>query len=278
MLKAYKLFLLCLSALLIVSFNGISANTDTIVFNGKMLYPEHVGKKIAYFHDSTDQMTINDIVSLSENKFKVSTEDIPNLGVQKNSFWIKCTVRNESNDNILFFEIDNPVLDRASFYHLAADGTWKAETITKDSVFDQRSIKSQKLIFAIDIASGQTKSFFMRVQTNSQMALPFKIGIPDEMNERNNNEDILSGIYFGIMLVMFLYNLFIYSTVKDKSYLYYIAYILSVALVQANLKGLAFKYLWPTQPAFEQFQSLRLIRDPDLGVHNHREIEPQQLP
>ena len=55
----------------------------------------------------------------------------------------------------------------------------------------------------------------------------------------------MAGIYFGIILVMMLYNLFIYITVKDDSYLYYVIYIFFVGLTQASLQGYTFKYIWP---------------------------------
>src|SRR5690606_11790042 len=67
------------------------------------------------------------------------------------------------------------------------------------------------------------------------------------------NRNMLSALYFGIMLVMLLYNMFIYYSTKDRSYLYYILYIVSVALVQLNITGLGFKYLWPSHYLFETY-------------------------
>ena len=66
------------------------------------------------------------------------------------------------------------------------------------------------------------------------------------------------GIYVGIMLVMFLYNFFIYLSTKDQNYLYYILYIIPVALAQTYLHGYPFKYLWPNFPEFEQFSAFFL--------------------
>jgi len=39
--------------------------------------------------------------------------------------------------------------------------------------------------------------------------------------------------------------------IKDKGYLYYVVYILSVTLTQATFRGYTFKYLWPENPKFE---------------------------
>jgi signal transduction histidine kinase len=55
----------------------------------------------------------------------------------------------------------------------------------------------------------------------------------------------------GIILIMFFYNLFIYFAVRDKSYLYYVAFVIFGGLTQIGIKGINFQYLWPDQPAFQ---------------------------
>lgn len=248
------IFLFGLFFSLLIHANKAQANTpDTIQYKGTVLYPKHIGKNISYFADDSHRLSIDSVSLLPSTIFVKSEDDILNLGVQKKSFWLHCLVQNNSSGSVLFFEIDNPLLDHVQLYYRTSENKWDVQTISNKKVFRERKIKSQKLIFVLDIPIGSTNDIYINIQSNTQIALPFKIGTPDQINSRNNNEDILSGIYFGLMLVMFLYNLFIYFTVRDKAYLYYIAYILSVAFVQVNLKGFGFRYLWPTYPSFEQF-------------------------
>ncbi|MFT5859615.1 MAG: hypothetical protein ACI865_001719, partial [Flavobacteriaceae bacterium] len=54
------------------------------------------------------------------------------------------------------------------------------------------------------------------------------IGPQKEILEKRKQSDLLSGLYFGIILVMMLYNLFIYFITRDNSYLYYVVYIVLV--------------------------------------------------
>jgi signal transduction histidine kinase len=44
---------------------------------------------------------------------------------------------------------------------------------------------------------------------------------------------------------MFLYNLFLYFSIRDKSYLLYVCYIITIGITQIALLGYAFKFLWP---------------------------------
>jgi hypothetical protein len=47
------------------------------------------------------------------------------------------------------------------------------------------------------------------------------------------------GLIYGVLLGMLVYNLFIYLSVRDTSYLYYILYIASFGLYQLSVNGAA---------------------------------------
>ena len=73
--------------------------------------------------------------------------------------------------------------------------------------------------------------------------LPFQLVQRQELTERLSKNDFLFGIYAGIIMVMFLYNLVIYFLTRDRSYLFYILYLLTLGLAQAALFGYSDRYL-----------------------------------
>lgn len=77
------------------------------------------------------------------------------------------------------------------------------------------------------------------------MQVPLKLYSRDTFTANTVQYASLQGLYFGCMLVMILYNLFIFLSVKERSYLYYIFYISLWTLFQASLQGYTFQYLWP---------------------------------
>jgi two-component sensor histidine kinase len=64
------------------------------------------------------------------------------------------------------------------------------------------------------------------------------------------DEELLKGIYIGILFIMVFYNLFIYFSIKDKSYLYYVTYIFFFLSLQLNDLGYTHKYLFYDYPIF----------------------------
>lgn len=65
-------------------------------------------------------------------------------------------------------------------------------------------------------------------------------------------EYFLYGIFYGMILIISLYNLLIYSAIREVKYLYYTFYILSVGVFAMSVDGIAYQYLWPNSPYWNQ--------------------------
>lgn len=64
---------------------------------------------------------------------------------------------------------------------------------------------------------------------------------------------IAHGLFFGILIVMALYNLMIYMTVKDQSYLWYVLSIIGFGLYMAFYYGFSFEHFWPERPHWNAY-------------------------
>jgi hypothetical protein len=65
-------------------------------------------------------------------------------------------------------------------------------------------------------------------------------------NERDAQLGI--GIYDGILLALFFYNLILWLSLRDSSHFWYMCHLAGFGLVLFCLNGLAFEYLWPNYP------------------------------
>ncbi|MCB9046531.1 MAG: sensor histidine kinase [Chitinophagales bacterium] len=212
--------------------------------------PKLLGESLNIYVDSAGTKSFDEV--RTADLFQPSVSEVPNLGVAQYAVWIKMIVSNESNYRNFLLEIENPLLEKVTFYAPGDDG-YEAKEINKDQPFRERGNTSQNFQFDMPAVSSEPTVFYLRVESNTQLLIPVKIGSPVKVANADLNKDMLSGLYFGIMLVMLLYNMFVYFSTKDRSYLYYILYIFSVALVQLNITGLGFKYLWPQHYSFEKY-------------------------
>jgi signal transduction histidine kinase len=232
-------------SLLLLSSIGTSLG-NTITFSDSINSRINIGNSIMILEDPLGKFSVGEV--LSSTNFKASTQVVPNLGVSSSYFWIKFQIKNNSSSDELLLELAQPTMDEVEFYEILSDGKYNIEKTGEHLPFKDRKYNHQNFLFRLNIPINETRTFLLRVRSGEEIQVPLSLGLPESIFESIFTKDLISGIYFGIILVMIFYNLFIYVTVKDKSYLYYVVYIFFVGLVQASLQGYTYKYIWPDFP------------------------------
>jgi len=120
---------------------------------------------------------------------------------------------------------------------------------------DDRLYYEPNNLVACKVKTGESKTMYVKVQARENVHYQMSIGSRLIMFALRNIKDVFSGIYLGIMLVMLLYNAFIYISTKDKSYMYYVLYLLFVILTQSSIHGYSFQYIWPNFPWLARINS-----------------------
>ena len=78
---------------------------------------------------------------------------------------------------------------------------------------------------------------YVGVQSGKQLLLPVRVASSSELRAFGLARDLFYAFYVGIMVVMLLYNLVLYFTVRDRSYLLYTLFLIGVACSQLFLEG-----------------------------------------
>lgn len=233
---------LCLFVLAFLLCNNTSRADELIIFNDdtKTL---NIGSKVGIFSDATNSLSLSDVLKL--NKFNYKNENTPNLAISRSTHWVKVQVQNKSNIKKLVLELEYPIIDEIVFYSKNKTGTYDSVLSGEIRKYSARQIDNQNYLFYLNFEKDEVREFYLKVRSGEQVQLPLLLGTQKEIFEELIVKDLVFGLYLGIILVMAIYNLFIYITVRDRSYLYYVSYIVFVGLTQVVLQGYGFKYLWP---------------------------------
>ena len=82
----------------------------------------------------------------------------------------------------------------------------------------------------------------------SSIRVPITLWDGDAFYEEDVVQMLINGLYYGLMLVMALYNAFVYFSIRERSYLVYVCFVVSAAIAQLAMSGLSYQFLWPTWP------------------------------
>ncbi|MDR3693631.1 7TM diverse intracellular signaling domain-containing protein [Mucilaginibacter sp.] len=213
-----------------------------IIFRGDNIV---IGKNISILEDRANRIDINAVRKSSG--FIQSLTQVPNLQLSTSAFWLRFTIKNESSEKQLLLSLEYPTLDVCEFY-FPVNGVYNTEKLSDNNSFYKRKYKHQDFLFDVKIPKDSTATFYLKVQSNEEMVLPLILGTPQKIAEKELTRDMLWGILVGILLVMILYNSFVFISTKDISYLYYVLYTLFIALTQTSLSGYTYRFLFPNHP------------------------------
>ncbi|MFA6283702.1 MAG: 7TM diverse intracellular signaling domain-containing protein [Desulfurivibrionaceae bacterium] len=210
-------------------------------------YP--LAKHLEILEDPSTHLTITDVVSPhNEARFRPSTADTPGFGFTTSAVWARFTVKNSLPHSVEYFlEAKYPLLDHLDLYTPAGTGGFTVLKAGDSLPFKQRLVQHKNNIFPVRIAAGEQKTLYLRCETTSSLNLPLTLQSPACLAGEIGLEQTLLGIYYGILLVMMIYNFFIYLGLKDSTYLYYVLFVFSYMLFQLSVNGMAFQYFWPNQ-------------------------------
>ena len=213
-----------------------------------------LGDHAIYLEDVDNSYTLNDIIQLDASNFQVLTEESLNKGFTNSAYWLKFSVVDRTNDQQTQswkLETTYPLLDYLDIYII--DSEHKVEHLKLGDVYlyNQRPVDHRNFIAPISLQDNERKDIYIRVQTSSSMQIPVFIWHPDYFFEARSGEQYGLGLYYGMMFVMFFYNFFLWFSIRDSNYLWYIGYLGAFALLQASTSGLGYQYIWPNSPWIE---------------------------
>jgi len=239
MLRYFVLFLLLFTINNLSGQIVINNDSDRIM----------LGKE-AFVLKSDAEISFSEAIANSKH-FEKSLQEAPNLGFSKNSVWLKFTILNKSNNSDFLLEIAYPILDEIELFIPDTNNSYQNHLLGEIKNFNSRKYKHPNYIYDLSIPTNTAQTYYLRVKSAEQLILPISVNTSNRLWEQLNEENIISGIYLGSVLIMFLYNLFIFISVRDRSYLYYVIYVAFVGLTQIGIKGYNFQYLWPNNSFFE---------------------------
>lgn len=213
-----------------------------------------LGKVMQVYEDADGTASISQ-VSAPEfaKRFRQHDEPVLNAGYSTSVFWIKLDLAYNATPGALpeqwLLELAYPPLDHLELFLPDDQGGYRLVQRTGDALpYATRQIKQDNFLFEVPLRPGQSTTAYLRLHSQGSIQAPLTLWSAEAYMENQPTRLYVLGIIYGVLLVMLVYNLFIYVSVRDISYLYYILYIASFGLYQVSVNGAGVAYFWPDSP------------------------------
>lgn len=212
-----------------------------------------IAEGIYYLIDTTSSIDIQKIQQPQYlNLFNHYPKKDINLGQVLGNVWI-CFEFENLKSNQAALEIVNSNIQDITIYRIAPKTNDIDSLQTGMSYpFIQREIKINNLLFYLP----QKGTIYLKIEYKElQQPVRFKLRIgsfPDFV-EYYQNLNFSQGIFFGIAFLIIFYNLFLFASTRELTYLFYSLFVLGQILSYGQILGYNFEYLWPNYPFLNNY-------------------------
>ncbi|MGA9045046.1 sensor histidine kinase [Sulfuricurvum sp.] len=199
---------------------------------------------IYYYEDAAGTLSWQEA---SQKSFQCYPKERINFGFTSSVFWFKINVSTiVQNDSVQrWLMIAYPLLNEIDLYHLDGNGHLIEYKRLGTSVARQdREYPMRNFLTDLALEKDSHSTLLLRVKTQSSMQVPLSISTTAQILSDVESGNLRIGIYYGIFLIIFLYNALIFMYTKDSNYLRYILFLTTFVAWQLSFDGIGREYLW----------------------------------
>lgn len=203
--------------------------------------------KVKYFLDEKNYLTTENIWQ-NIDKFKLM--DKHNFGFKSSAnVWILIQFDNRTNNersgivhlpysSLDYIEVTEYTNNKLSDQYIIGDRV----------PFENRQIMTNGFAIPYTLKAEQSKDIVLKINTEGALNLKIEFMNMKEFLGSQKSTSLLLGFYYGAVFLMLIYNFILFLTIKDRTYFDYVTFHFVFLLLQLNLNGLGFQYLWPSLP------------------------------
>ena len=171
-----------------------------------------------------------------------------NEGKNHSVWWLRFALHNATDTPVQgVLQVDYALLDQLSLYQQTPDGTLFEQVGGDHRPFDERPVGVSKHWFTLQLTPGVHR-FMLRVDSSSTVFIPLHYASWPASSAQLETSMLLHGLFYGVLLGLLAYNLFLLSSLREKAYFWYLLYLLNMVLFMSAFDGLAWKWINASVP------------------------------
>jgi diguanylate cyclase (GGDEF)-like protein len=238
--------ILCWSLLLLACMPLAQAGVITLE-PGRDSYLVH--KVVDVMEDPDGHLGFADISKQASNTaFKEYHTGVFSFGFTKSAYWFRFEIDNPTSEpRNMMLVVRTAWLNEISVYIPEGNATYQGIQLGDSLPFAERLHQNPQFLVDLQVPPGK-QTYYVRIHSSQALLSPIELW---DVQAFHDNDRLLLGyfgMFYGVVLVMLLYNAFIWVSMRDRSYLYYCLYLAAFFIMNFSYNGFSFQYLWPDAP------------------------------
>ncbi|MGM0413336.1 MAG: 7TM diverse intracellular signaling domain-containing protein [Pseudomonadota bacterium] len=172
-----------------------------------------------------------------------------NFGLTRDAVWLRLELTTPADlTGRRLLEVGHASLDEVDLYLAPAGGEWRHYRSGDRLPFSARVLPHRHHLFDLGLEPATDYTLYLRVASEGTLTAPVTLWEAEALWQQDQVSYSLLSLYYGLLIALLVYNLFLYLSLRDSLYLIYVAFIGTLSVGQAGLAGLTGQFLWPDNP------------------------------
>lgn len=189
------------------------------------------------------------LLAARQNRFAPLPDGQATFGFGNGAYWFHTRLFNDSTrDERWLLVLSYPLLDYVDVHVRHPNGQWIHLASGDHLPFSSRGLRYRHPNFWLDLPQRTEVDLLVRVSSSSSTQVPLALYTASAFAEMERQAQFGLGLYNGVLLALFLYNLVLWLASRDSNHFWYTVHVGAFGLLMLCLNGLAFEYFWPDAP------------------------------
>ena len=223
-----------------------------------------ISDDIQYFVDSKGEITIDQLLANDKEgavDWLESDSTAPNFGFSDHTFWVRIQLQNNSPQSEFVLQLEYPLMDEVEFYFTRRSHIEMQHIGGDRHPFSRRMLEDRMFAYPISLPQGESQTIYFKLRSTDTVITPFRLYAKKAYDHHIRIENFIFGSYYGAIVIILIYNSFLFFVLRDISQFYYVLLIGSYATMELSLNGVGNVYVWGDMP-----ELAKRIRPFMLGV------------
>lgn len=156
------------------------------------------------------------------------------FGLTRDAVWIRFSLMAPEKGGRWFLQFGHPLYDELDVF--LSNG--QIYSTGRGRGVDSRPVEHATFVLPVELEAGERLEVYARATSGDSIKFPVQVWQPEEFYKNTAQLRLVTGLYYGGILIIFFYNLLLFFSLRDRVYLSYSAYLLAILFFMASEMGL----------------------------------------
>ncbi|MFW5861688.1 MAG: methyl-accepting chemotaxis protein [Spirochaetota bacterium] len=249
LLPCYEYLVLILVSLIVLLVPFELLAKSQFILHDEHLDGRFIGKFLEYAEDENASMQIEDVTRKNfSSNFQESSEDTLSFGYTSSAYWIRISVLNPSDENKTWYLEDTHFgINTIELY--SRDNAKYTRHVAGNYHINDNDLDEIHHSFKLTTPPGK-KTYYLKYVSNGGITISLRSLSKDILVIEKRNTTAIMATFYGILLVMVIYNLITFLSTRKLSYIFYVLHTICLMIQSLTLDGYGYLLYVPSNNIF----------------------------